>query len=110
MQGILQLRAPDSSALADHPLRRQLPLDLVLVVGGVLARLAIVAVAILAGGGGGVAPPATGAAKFVPADALAYVNLSLDPGRPSVRRGARLATQFPDYPRLLSAVETRLAD
>jgi hypothetical protein len=59
--------------------------------------------------GGSEVGPATGAAEVVPADALAYVNLSTDPSRSAVRRARSMASRFPDYPRLLGDVESRMA-
>ena len=41
------------------------------------------------------APPATGAAAIVPADALAYVHLSTDPGRPPSRRARQARRALP---------------
>jgi Protein of unknown function (DUF3352) len=54
-------------------------------------------------------PPATGAAALVPADALAYVNLSTDPARPAVERARSLAARFPDWPLLAAASLGRLS-
>ena len=69
----------------------------VALVGGLLALLIAVAVALLLSGSGEV-PPATGAAAVVPADVLAYVHLSTDSSRPAVQRAQALARRFPDYP------------
>jgi hypothetical protein len=57
---------------------------------------------------GGETPPATGAATLVPADALAYVNLSIDPNRGAVKQATTLGAHFPGYPRLLGNVESRV--
>jgi hypothetical protein len=73
-----------------------------------LASLALVLVPAIAGCGSGTSGPATGAAKLVPADALAYVNLSLDSGRPPVVQARKLAQRFPDYPLAVAALQTRL--
>ena len=62
----------------------------------VAALITILAVVLLIDSG--VAAPATGAARVVPADALAYVHLSTDPGRPAVHQAEALARRFPDYP------------
>jgi Protein of unknown function (DUF3352) len=81
------------------------------VVAGVAAAL-VVAIAVLVvalAGGSGASPPATGAARLVPADALAYVNVSLDRGRPAVGRALALAGRFPDYPLGSAAVLTRFS-
>ena len=45
-------------------------------------------------------PPASGAARVVPADALLYVHLSTDPDRDAVKQALGLADRFPGYPRL----------
>ncbi len=58
--------------------------------------------------GSGTPPPATGAARIVPADVLAYVHLSTDPSRPAVQAAGRLADRFPGYPLLYAAVVKRL--
>jgi Protein of unknown function (DUF3352) len=66
--------------------------------------LALASVGWLALSGSGTPPPATGAARVVPADVLAYVHLSTDPSRPAVQAARRLASRFPDYPLLYAAV------
>lgn len=58
--------------------------------------------------GSGTPPPATGAARVVPADVLAYVHLSTDPSRPAAQAARRLADRFPGYPLLYAAVVSRL--
>jgi hypothetical protein len=81
-----------------------------LLVGGAATVLVIIVVALvvaLGGGSAGAAPPDTAAARLVPADALAYVNLSLDRSRPAVQRALRLAGRFPDYPLAYAAVLSR---
>ncbi len=79
------------------------------LAGGLLAAaLAVAAALVLILSGSGEAPPATGAAEIVPADALAYVNLSTDPGRPAVGRARALAARFPDWPLLAGAARSRL--
>lgn len=55
------------------------------------------AVGVIAARGGGEPPPATGAARLVPADALVFVHLSTDPERPATRRARALAERFPGY-------------
>jgi hypothetical protein len=69
---------------------------------------ALAAAAAIAGCGSGTSGPATEAAKVVPADALAYVNLSLDSGRPAVAQALKLARGFPDYGLGVAALQTRL--
>jgi hypothetical protein len=58
--------------------------------------------------GSGTAGPATGAARIVPADALAYVNISLDRHRPAFRQALSVAGRFPDFPLASGAILTRL--
>jgi hypothetical protein len=85
-------------------IRRRLAL-----AGGVLAAaLALAAALVLVLSASGPAPPATGAATIVPADALAYVNLSTDPGRQAVSNGRKVAARFPDWPLLETAALGRL--
>jgi hypothetical protein len=85
-----------------HPRRR------LALAGGLLAALVIAALLVLIASGSSEAPPATGAATIVPADALAYVNLSTDPSRPAVGRARALAARFPDWPVLAAAALGRL--
>ncbi len=74
-----------------------------------LALLAAAIVAlVLVVTGSGEAPPATGAANVVPADALAYVSLSTDRSRPAVSRAGAIAARFPDWPLLQSAALSRM--
>jgi hypothetical protein len=72
------------------------------IVAGLAALITVLVVFLLSGSG--VEPPATGAAQVVPAGALAYVHLSIDPGRPAVRQAEALARRFPDYPLAYAAV------
>src|SRR5205814_3273173 len=60
-------------------------------------------------GGSAEPAPATGAAAVVPADALAYVHVSIDTTRPAVRRATTLGARLPGYPRLLASVFSRLS-
>lgn len=76
-------------------------------VGAVLVVLVVVAVLVLSGGSR-TAPP-NAAAAIVPADALAYVNLSLNSGRPAVSQTLKLAARFPDFPLAGGAVLGRLS-
>ncbi len=64
--------------------------------------------AAFAGGGSGEQAPASGTAALVPADALAYVHVSLDGSRPAVKRALKLLRRFPDAPLLQAAVLKRL--
>ena len=77
-------------------------------VGAVV--VAVVVVVVLLVTAGGAPPPATGAASLVPADALVYVHLSIDPKRSEVTHAEALAKRFPDYPALVAAVTSRLDD
>ena len=45
--------------------------------------------------GSGTPPPATGAARIVPADVIAYVHLSTEPSRQAVQAAGRLADRSP---------------
>jgi Protein of unknown function (DUF3352) len=78
------------------------------LAGGALLVVIVIIAAALATGGSGQQPPATGAATLVPGDALAYVNVSIDPNRPAVKRALRLAGRLPTYPVISAAVQTRL--
>jgi uncharacterized protein DUF3352 len=86
-----------------HFVRRRLAL-----AAGILAALVIALALVLLIDGSGAVPPATGAAKIVPANALAYVNLSIDSSRSSVSDSRRLAARFPDWPLLETAALNRL--
>ncbi len=72
---------------------------------GILAAVAL-GIALVGGGAGG---PATGAAKIVPADALAYVNVSIDAGRSAVKKSLALARRFPDYAHIRDGILGRVA-
>jgi hypothetical protein len=76
-------------------------------VAGVALVVAVIAV-VLALAGSGTPGPATGAATIVPADALAYLNVSLDQGRSAVRQALSVTGRFPDSPLAAGAVLTRL--
>ena len=80
-----------------------------LALAGASVCVLIAVVAALALSGSGPVPPATGAAKVVPADVLGYVHLSTDPGRPAVRDGEALARKFPDFPLAYAAAISRLS-
>lgn len=93
--------APSVAPPAVHRRRRA-------VAAGGLAVLVVIAVLVLTGGGSA-AGPASGAARLVPADALAFVDVSLDSGRPAVRQALRVAARFPDFPLAAAFVQGRLA-
>ena len=80
---------------------------LVLAGGSLVVVIAVVAALVFSGGGP--EPPATGAARVVPADVLGYVHLSIDPGRPAVHDGEALARKFPDFPLAYAAAISRLS-
>jgi hypothetical protein len=69
----------------------------------------VIAVLITVVFGGGTTPPATGAASVVPADALVYVNVSLDSRRSAVKQALTVARRFPSYPLATAALEQRLS-
>jgi Protein of unknown function (DUF3352) len=71
-----------------------------------VAALAVVLVLVL--GASAEPPPATGAARIVPAGALAYVSLSTDSSRPPTARARALAARFPDWPLLRTAALNRM--
>ncbi len=77
-----------------------------------LLALAVVmlaaAIAIASITGSGPAPPASGAAAVVPADALAYVHLSTDSRRVPVQQALALGRRFPDFPLASASVITRM--
>jgi hypothetical protein len=77
---------------------------------GVAAIIALAAVLLTgnggaAGGGGG---SRGGAASVIPADALAYVDLTIDRRDPAVTQALEVARRLPDFPVLGAAVATRL--
>ncbi|MBV9310234.1 MAG: DUF3352 domain-containing protein, partial [Solirubrobacterales bacterium] len=77
-------------------------------LGGAIALLAAIVIAIIAAIGPGEPPPPTAAATVIPADALTYVNFSIDSGRPAVKRAGKLASKLPTYSALSAAVQSRL--
>ncbi len=72
-----------------------------MAAGLVVAALILV----LSGSGSG---SGSGAAVVVPRDALAYVDVSLDNGRPAVAGSLALGRRFPDFPLAGAAVQGRL--
>ncbi|MBO0767530.1 MAG: DUF3352 domain-containing protein [Solirubrobacterales bacterium] len=54
-------------------------------------------------------PPATAAARLVPANALAYLHLSLDQGRSAVQQAAQNGKRIPGYSRLQETLQQRLS-
>ena len=79
------------------------------LAAGLAAVIAVVALVLVLSGIGGEAPPATGADTLVPADALGYLNVSIDSSRPAIKRAAKLAKRLPTLGLLSGAVQTRLS-
>ncbi|HEV3229815.1 MAG TPA: DUF3352 domain-containing protein [Solirubrobacteraceae bacterium] len=77
--------------------------------GALLTATLLAAGALLAGCGGGDTPPASGAARLVPAGALVYMHLSTDPSRAAVQRANALANHLPGYPGLINSLVHRLS-
>lgn len=78
-----------------------------LAVAAVIAFLAVA----LTGGGGGATGPAgasAGPAAVIPADALAYVDLTIDRREPAVTQALEVAQRLPDFPVLGAAALSRL--
>lgn len=69
------------------------------------ARAAALALALAAAGCGSADPPAERARALVPADALAYVQLSTDPERESDERFGEIARKFPTLRRLTDGLQ-----
>ncbi len=95
------------AATGDHP-RAQPPQSALIVAGAAILAIFVVLIVLVTSGGSGEQPPATGAAAVVPGDALAYVNVSIDPNRPAVKRALQLTNRLPTYPLIAAAVQTRL--
>ena len=76
-----------------------------------LVAAAVVVIALLLAGSGGAstAPPANNAAALVPADALVYVHLSTDRGRPATQHASKTLAGFPSWARLRDRVVKQLA-
>ncbi len=75
----------------------------------ILGPLAVIAVVLtLALGASAEAPPATGAARLVPGNALLYLHVSTDSSRPAVGRALALGRRLPGSPLLFAALTTRL--
>jgi hypothetical protein len=80
-------------------------LKVVLALSAVIVAAAVAVALVL---GSGDQPPATGAARLVPADALIYVHLSTDVRRPAVKQAISLARRFPDFALLSGAIQLQL--
>jgi hypothetical protein len=108
MPAVVRLRPPVESPPLPRPApARGRPRALTAGPAALLAALVLL-IALMAGGGSADPAPATGASAIVPADALAYVHVSIDPSRPAVHRALALASRFPDYALARVAVQTRL--
>jgi hypothetical protein len=97
---------PQASEPLSARIARQ-PAVVLAALAGVLLLAAVVAAVALSGGSEDAFP--TGAASIVPADTLAYINLSTDSSRPAVRQELALLERFPSYPLASAALLTRLA-
>ncbi len=77
---------------------------------GVAAVVALLAVLLTGGGGNGAGGGggARGTASVIPADALAYVDLTIDRGDPAVTQALEVARRLPDFPVLAAAALSRL--
>jgi hypothetical protein len=77
---------------------------------GVAAIVALVAVLLTGGGGNatGAGGGAGGPAAVIPADALAYVDLTIDRREPAVTQALEVARRLPDFPVLAAAAVSRL--
>ena len=76
-----------------------------------LAAVAVLAVvlAVALANSGGAKPPATGAARLIPSDALVYLHASTDRGRGAVQRAQKLLERFPSWPGLRDSLLRRLS-
>ncbi|HET8979607.1 MAG TPA: DUF3352 domain-containing protein [Solirubrobacteraceae bacterium] len=79
--------------LAPNSLRRRWAAVVVLLAALVIAGLAVG----LSGGAAGVPPSASGTTAVIPADALAYVRLSLQRDSPAVRQSLAVAERLPNF-------------
>jgi len=100
---MVELRAPTEQQLRIRR-RRFLALSAMIVL-----VVAVFVLVLALSESSGPAPPAEGAAEVVPADALAYVHLSTDPGRGSVRQALAVARRLPGFAGLADGVGARLA-
>jgi hypothetical protein len=71
--------------------------------------LALPAAAVAGCGGSDSSPPAAGAARLVPSDALVYVSVSTDAKRDVNKRAGKVAAKFPSYRSLRDQIVGRLA-
>jgi hypothetical protein len=113
---VLTGEAPPPADPSDHPDPAVPPGNRhgrrrVVVAGGLaVVVVAVIVVAVLARSGGSGSGPPNAAAAIVPADALAYVNVLLDRGRPGVAQALAVARRFPDFPVAAGALLSRLSN
>jgi hypothetical protein len=81
--------------------------EVALAVAGLLVVALVVGLGV-ALTGGSPTPPDTAAARLVPADALAYLNVSLDRSRSGVNRTLHVASRLPGFALAEAAVQQRL--
>jgi hypothetical protein len=79
------------------------------LVAGVAAVLVCAVAFAVALSGSNVEPPATGAAAVVPGDALAYVHVSTDPNRTTVKDALKVGPLLPSYPVMAEQAIGRLS-
>jgi hypothetical protein len=92
------------------PFGRPADRDQRLLIGVVTLSIVatVVAIALALSVSSGEAPPATGAANLVPANALLYLHVSTDGSRPAVRRALSLARRLPGSAPLAASLTGRL--
>jgi len=79
------------------------------VPAAIATLVAIAAVLVIALSGASQPPaPDTASAGLIPADALAYVSVSLDPSLPAVKQALTVADRLPDFPLAGAAALSRL--
>jgi hypothetical protein len=105
----LDAPAPPQIEAGERPSREQLTRRRRVALSALgLIAAGLVTAAVLLASGSGVTPPATGAAAVVPADALAYVNVSTDRARSAVEDSLARARRLPTYPIASGAVASWL--
>lgn len=98
---------PERPRTQNHIALEQRSARLLAAIAAGLA-IAAAAVAIALNTSSGPAPPATGAAALVPADALLYLNVSTDSSRPAVRQAMARLERLSAAPLLFAAVTGRV--
>ncbi|MFZ0041298.1 MAG: DUF3352 domain-containing protein [Solirubrobacteraceae bacterium] len=94
-----EVTATDEAAPTSAPERAYRPTRRPTSLLAAVAALVIIVVVVLIvfTGGSGNSAPDTSAAGLVPADALAYVNLSLDGSRPPVKQALAVVRRLPNF-------------